>query len=211
MLRLEINMTIELFPTVWHLIATLFAGVGGVLTAGIWIGKVNTDRSSFKEFMSQVQQDLNQNRQDMNQFRRDMNQFRQDMNQFRQDMIQFRGDLTEIREKLYSILERLPSPPGLAPGSPMRLTNFGKKVSDSLSIGEWAADHAELLKNDASGKPEFEVFEMCVEHVSGQFDEDLKFQRTIREGAYEQSMDVENVKKICEVELRDALLACVNS
>ena len=211
-------MMIELFPTVWHVIATLVAGVGGVLTAGIWIGKVNTDRSSFKEFMSQIQQDMNQNRedmnqfrQDMNQFRQDMNQFRQDMNQFRQDMNQFRGDLTEIREKLYSILERLPLPPGVSPGSPMRLTNFGKKVSASLSIGEWAADHAELLKNDASGKPEFEVFEMCVEHVSGQFDEDLNFQRTIREGAYEQSTDVENVKKICEVELRDALLACVNS
>ena len=140
-----------------------------------------------------------------------MNQFRQDMNQFRQDMNQFRGDLTEIREKLYRILERLPLPPGIAPGSPMRLTNFGRKVSASLSIGEWAADNAELLKNDASGKPEFEVFEMCVEHVSGQFDEDMKFQRTIREGAYEQSMDVESVKKICEVELRDALLACVNS
>ena len=197
-------MMIELFPTVWHVIATLVAGVGGVLTAGIWIGKVNSDRSSFKEFMSQVQQDLNQNREDMNQFRQDMNQFRQDMNQFR-------GDLTEIREKLYRILERLPLPPGIAPGSPMRLTNFGRKVSASLSIGEWAADNAELLKNDASGKPEFEVFEMCVEHVSGQFDEDMKFQRTIREGAYEQSMDVESVKKICEVELRDALLACVNS
>ena len=197
-------MMIELFPTVWHVIATLVAGVGGVLTAGIWIGKVNSDRSSFKEFMSQVQQDLNQNREDMNQFRQDMNQFRQDMNQFR-------GDLTEIREKLYRILERLPLPPGIAPGSPMRLTNFGRKVSASLSIGEWAADNAELLKNDASGKPEFEVFEMCVEHVSGQFDEDMKFQRTIREGAYEQSMDVESVKIICEVELRDALLACVNS
>lgn len=52
---------------------------------------------------------------------------------------------------------------------------------------------------------------MCVEHVSGQFDKDLRFRRTIREGAYEQSMDVENVKKICEVELRDALLARVNS
>jgi len=197
-------MMIELFPTVWDAAALLVAGAVCVLAVGIWIGKVNTDRSSFKEFMSQFRQDLNQNRKDMNQFRQDMIQFRQDMNQFR-------SDLTEIREKLYSILERLPLPPGLAPSSPMRLTNFGKKVSASLSIGEWAADHAELLKNDASGKPEFEVFEMCVEHVSGQFDEDLKFQRTIREGAYEQSMDVENVKKICEVELRDALLACVNS
>ena len=126
-------------------------------------------------------------------------------------MTQFRSDLTEIGDKLYAVLERLPLPPGIAPGGPMRFTDFGKKVSASLSIGEWAADHADLLKNDASGKPEFKVFEMCVEHVSGQFDEDLKFQRTVREGAYEQSMDVENVKKICEVELRDALLERVNS
>ena len=163
-----------------------------MLTAGIWIGKVNTDRSSFKEFMSEVRQDLNQNRKDMNQSRQDMNQFRQDM--------------TEIREKLYGILERLPLPPGVAPGSPIRLTDFGKKVSASLSIGEWAADHAERLRNDASGKREFEIFEMCVEHASGQFDEDSKFQRTIREGAYEQSMELGNVKRICAVELRDALL-----
>lgn len=52
---------------------------------------------------------------------------------------------------------------------------------------------------------------MCVEHVSRQLREDLKFRRTIREGAYEQSTDVGNVKKICEVELRDALLARINS
>ena len=119
--------------------------------------------------------------------------------------------MAEIKKILDEILERLPFPSAIAPGGPIRLTDFGRNVSASLSIGEWAVGHAEHLKNDASGKPEFEVFDMCVEHVSRQLREDLKFRRTIREGAYEQSTDVGNVKKICEVELRDALLARINS
>ena len=98
----------ELFPTAWHMIAVVAAVMGGLLTLmgglvtlGIWIGKVNADRSSFKEFMTQS-----------------------------------RNDMTEIRERLYNISERLSLQPGAAPGSPIRLTNFGKKVSDSLSIAE---------------------------------------------------------------------------
>ena len=58
-----------------------------------------------------------------------------------------------------------------------------------------------------SGKQEFEIFELCVECVSGQFQEDSDFQIKIRKGAYEIGTDVEQVKKVYEVELRNALLA----
>ena len=59
-------MMIELFPTVWDAAALLVAGAVCVLAVGIWLGKVNADRSSFKEFMSQIRQELDQSRKDMN-------------------------------------------------------------------------------------------------------------------------------------------------
>lgn len=204
-------MMIESFITVWHVIAIFVALMGSALAVGIWIGTVSADRSSLQGYLSEVHQDFCQNRETVNRCRETVNRCRDDVNAVRQDMNQIRNDMAEIKKILDEILERLPFPPTTAPSGPIRLTDFGRNVSASLSIGEWAASHAEHLKNDASGKPEFEVFEMCVEHVSGQFDKDLKFRRTIREGAYEQSADVENEMKICAVELRDALLARVNS
>lgn len=52
---------------------------------------------------------------------------------------------------------------------------------------------------------------MCVEYVASQYDSDLDFNRDFRKGAYEVGTDVKQVKKVYAVELRDALLALLNS
>ena len=50
--------------------------------------------------------------------------------------------MKEVREKIDEILERLPPPPTVAPGSPVRLTDFGKEISHSLGAKKWSADQA---------------------------------------------------------------------
>ena len=48
---------------------------------------------------------------------------------------------------------------------------------------------------------------MCVEYVADQFDNDLDLNKYSHKGAYEVGTDVEKVKRVYAVELRDALLA----
>ena len=176
--------------TEWHMIAAVVAATvavfGIVLTVirvaykfGEWKGEVNADRKLFKDFMSEVKGYMNE----------------------------VKGYMNENREKTDRILKRLTSSLAVEENSPVQLTELGKKISEVLSIGSWTVDHAAHLAKLVSGKQEFEIFELCKEYVSGQFQEDSDFKIKIRKGAYEIGTDVEQVKKVYEVELRNALLA----
>lgn len=41
---------------VWGIV--ILSVIGGILTAGTWIGKVNTDRKTFRDFMNEVRGDI---------------------------------------------------------------------------------------------------------------------------------------------------------
>ncbi|MYE00694.1 MAG: hypothetical protein F4Y03_05360 [Alphaproteobacteria bacterium] len=114
--------------------------------------------------------------------------------------------MAEIREKLDRILERLPPPATVQPGSPVQLTGFEEKISTGLAVKAWAAGEAPKLADRVCGKQPFEIFELRLDHVNQRFAEDEALQRTIRAGAYEHGTEVEQVRKVYEVELRDELL-----
>ncbi len=126
---------------------------------------------------------------------------------FKDFMSEVKGYINENREKTDRILKRLTPSLAVEENSPVQLTELGKKISEVLSIGSWTVDHAAHLAKLVSGKQEFEIFELCKEYVSGQFQEDSDFKIKIRKGAYEIGTDVEQVKRVYEVELRDTLLA----
>ena len=42
----------------WGAILTIFAIGGALVSAGIWVGKVNTDRRNFRDFMLEVRDDI---------------------------------------------------------------------------------------------------------------------------------------------------------
>ena len=90
--------------------------------------------------------------------------------------------------------------------SPVVLTQFGEEISATVSARAWAERHAPNLVTEASGMPEFEVFEICVNYILQQFENDSEFGRTIRAGAYEHGTEPGQVRKVFEVELRDRLL-----
>ena len=127
------------------------------------------------------------------------------------DRKSFRAFMAEIREKLDRILERLPPPATVQPGSPVQLTGFGEKISTGLAVKAWAAGEAPELADRACGKQPFEIFELCLDHVERRFAEDEALQRTMRAGAYEHGTEVEQVRKVYEVELRDELLRRVGT
>jgi len=115
--------------------------------------------------------------------------------------------VADIRESIGHILERLAPPSAVQASSPIRLTSFGGRISATVKAREWAAIHAPNLAEQATGKPEWEVFELCVSHVKAQMTQDETLKTTIQAGAYEHGTDIEQVQKVFEVELRDRILA----
>lgn len=114
------------------------------------------------------------------------------------------GLVKEIREDIKKIFNALPAQT-VKGRSPVQLTEFGEKISTAVSARGWAADHAPNLVAEASGKPEFELFEICVRYVAKQIEDD-DFSRMVRAAAYEHGTEPEQIRKVYEVELRDQLL-----
>jgi hypothetical protein len=111
----------------------------------------------------------------------------------------------EIRDKLDKILERLAAPTSTA-GSPLRLTEFGEKISRELQVREWARNEATGLLDEVQGREPYEVQDFCMEHVQAQFDLGDEFHVRVRAGAYENGTTVKSVQDVFVIELREALL-----
>ena len=116
------------------------------------------------------------------------------------------GLVKEIREDIKRIFDRLPKS-AVESASPVQLTEFGKEISATAGAKAWAEKHAPNLVDEATGKPEFEVYEMCVWHFMQQLDDDPMLVRTIRSAAYDHGTNEDEVRKVYEVELRDRVLA----
>ena len=114
--------------------------------------------------------------------------------------------LDDARADIKKILERLFSRSTVEAHSPIQLTDFGREISTAASANEWARTNAPNLEEEAAGKEEFEVFDLCVLYVERLYEGDQDFQRTVRATAYQHGTEPEQVLKVYEVELRDRLL-----
>ena len=119
-------------------------------------------------------------------------------------------DLAEIKQDLKTLLSRLREPT-TQESSPIALTDFGRRVADELSVAQWAEVETEGLAARARGLPEFELFAMCAQHVRKRMDDDAEFQAHISAGAYNHGTDIEQIRRVYEVMLRDALLRFIMS
>ena len=97
------------------------------------------------------------------------------------DRKSFDAFMKEVRDDIKEILTRLSPPPPVASLSPVQLTDFGKKISATVNASKWAEEQAPDLVEAASGKEEFEVFDICVDHVSKAFEDDPDFQKVVQE------------------------------
>ena len=117
-----------------------------------------------------------------------------------------RKDIKKIRSDIEKLFFHLPDKSTVFSKSPVHLTDFGKEISATVNATEWAEEHAPGLVNEARGKPEFEVFDICVRHVTSKFENDMEFNAVVRRGAYEHGTSPQAVMKVYHVELRDAVL-----
>lgn len=164
--------------TIWVAISALaLAIVGVVIRVGMWIGSVNTELNSFKGFMEKIE-----------------------------------GKLDDLTERINGIgtdivgikMQIRPAP--LAGQSPVHLTEYGQSVSDELQIRQWAEEQAGKLYDLSRGKEEFEIYDLCKEHVDELLTTSGDFNVYVRSGAYDLGREIDVVTSVCAVELRDAIL-----
>lgn len=151
---------------VWAVAAVtsiLLAVIGFVYKYGKWQGEVNTDRANFKEFM------------------------------------------TEIRDDIKKIFERLPTP-AVSPGSPLRLTEYGEKLSDFLNAEKWASETANAVESKVKGKDAYQIQEFCNEYVSCKFQPSEEQAQTIRNCMFQHGATRTHVNEVLSLVLRDKLL-----
>lgn len=118
--------------------------------------------------------------------------------------------MTEVRSDIKNLFERLPHRQSVKGASPVQLTEFGKDISEHQMIDAWAAEYVTDLVEKLHSKEEFDVFETCVKFISGKMESDPNFARVVRKAAYEHGTDVEQVIKVYEVVLRDAVMAKIS-
>lgn len=133
------------------------------------------------------------------------------MNSFKKSMDAFskRVDsaISEMRDDIKKILERLPpSPPVASMGSPLRLTEFGQSISETIEAGVWAQKTAEDTVHRVKGKRPYEIQEFCQTFVKEEFQPSEDLLQKMQDCAYDNATSLDQVKEVLALELRDALL-----
>ena len=147
-------------------LSLLSVAAGAIFAFGLWKGKVDSDRASFKEFMKEV-----------------------------------RNDIKEI-------LRRLPSHT-LAGGSPLRLTDLGKSISERLGAPALAQNLAPLLQERIEKKTPYEIQEMCFDYIRHEYKPPDEVESLIKTCASDNGVDRGQVVDVLAVGLRDKLLGMV--
>ena len=116
----------------------------------------------------------------------------------------FRNFMAEVRADIKEILTRLPPVP-VTVNSPTILTNYGMKISDTVDAKAWAKAEAGKLITQVKGKEAFEIQNVAFQYAN-EFEPSLDLLRKMSACAFENGTELESVRKVMGVELRDVLL-----
>ena len=116
--------------------------------------------------------------------------------------------LKEIRDDVKQIFERLPRPSSslFTDNSPLRLTDLGRSISETLGAPQWAAEVAPSLKNRVKDMVAYDIQEFCRTYVYREFQPTPDQEEKIKACAYENALDRREVLDVLAIELRDVLL-----
>lgn len=116
------------------------------------------------------------------------------------------GLLQEIRNDIKLICQQLPSST-VTSGSPMRLTELGEQIAQTLGAREWAAQAAESLREEVGGLRPDQIQQWCFTYVydSDRHHPDSELAETISVSAAENGIDRSQVLDVLDIVLRDEL------
>ena len=120
-------------------------------------------------------------------------------------MEEIRAEVGRIHARIDDIFGSLPRTE-IASGSPLTLTDLGRRISDCLNAKALAATIADSLRERARGRKPYQIQEMCFDYVKNDYDPPVEVVDAIGECAYEHGVKRDQVLNVLAVELRDKLL-----
>ena len=109
----------------------------------------------------------------------------------------------EIRADIKNILLRLPSTPApVESGSPLQLTDFGRKMATAMDASAWATTLAPSLREGLAGKRAFEIDEFSRKYVQEKMSHDERVSMCM----YEMGVERDSALRVLHVVLRDELI-----
>ncbi|MCZ0942268.1 MAG: hypothetical protein OXJ53_04350 [Gammaproteobacteria bacterium] len=119
---------------------------------------------------------------------------------FKEFMQEVRGDIKEILLKL--------SKPVAERGSPIRLTDLGKKVSDEVGAKEIAKGLLGDMLPEVRDKSAYDIQEYCFSHLN-ECDLSLSEEQIaeIKQCAFDNGIETLSVRRVIAIELRDMILS----
>ena len=173
------------------------------------IKRIFQDQKEVCDDIKRMFQDQKEVRGDIKRMFQDQKEVRGDIKRMFQDQKEVRGDIKRIfqdQKEVRDDIKRIFQDQTVEAKSPIELTNFGKKIADQIKAYDWSEKFAPGIVDKTIGKEEFEIFEICVDHISEKYNDDIDFQKVVRANAYQHGTNVENVLKVQQVSLRDCLL-----
>ncbi len=188
----------------WIFLATFILSVVVIVwRMGSWAGSVNSRLDSLNSRLDEFNSRLDAFNSRLDEFNSRFDAFNSRLETLEKLAVEFRED---IKGLFFAI-----APPPVGANSPIQLTEYGEKISSTVNVPEWAGKAAANLSDGVAGKEEFEIYDLCVEHVAEQFQADEDFTRMVKSGAYELGVEPEIVLKVFNVVLRDAVLNLLKS
>ena len=195
----------ELFndPRAWLALAAL---VGLVFAVGRWVGEVNSDRKSFKEFMAETRRQLAEIHGQLGEIQGQLAEVHRQFVEVHRQLVEVHRQLAEVHRQIGDIFGRLPSE-AVAGASPLRLTELGKRVSEAIDGRELAVELALGLLPQAEGKRPHQIARLCRDYVNDTFEPTAEQLDRFEAAAYEEGITRSEVFQVIAVELRDHLLS----
>ena len=129
---------------------------------------------------------------------KDVNHDRRDLRSLLQAI---QKDIREIKDKLSG------TPAATTSGSPLQLSEYGKKLAKCLDAEKWAANKASELLPEMQGKDAYEIQQYCNTYVFDKFQPTIPQDRLIRDCMYQNGATRTHVNEVLSLVLRDEALA----
>ena len=133
-----------------------------------------------------------------------------DRKSFREVMKEVKDDIKEVRKDIKKIFQLLP-PKAVYSGSPLQLTDFGKRISECLTSGLIVDNLISAVRGRQKDKSSYDIQELCFDYVRNEWKVPDETESLIRACAYENGTDRELVLEVIAIELRDRLLSSPDS
>ena len=120
------------------------------------------------------------------------------------DRKRFSKFIEEIRKDVKDLLGRLPPSPTTS-ASPIQLTDLGERISKKIDAKAWAKKVANEMVNQTKGMDAFNIQEVSFNKAKS-FKPNEQLLHNMREVAFQEGINLDGVRDVLGVELRDRLL-----